>query len=198
MGGLVHLGMSYLAGILSKNSIETILRPKHHRKKQEIVMTTTQNVNIGSTNLLVSLLRSTATGNLGFQVTWAVLRIGASLLMIHNGLDKLADVQGFATGVVATIGLPYPVFFTYCAAYTELFGSILLALGLFTRVNAAFLLLTMFVAVYFHLKADGFKIPPLETASLYGTIFLFFCVNGGGAFSLDAGLVRWLMQQKDG
>ena len=50
--------------------------------------------------------------------------------MIHNGFSKLADVQGFASGVVSFIGLPYPVFLTYCAAYAEIVSSILLAVGL--------------------------------------------------------------------
>jgi putative oxidoreductase len=159
-------------------------------------MTATQNANSPrSGSLLSSLLQSTATGSTGFQITWAVLRVVVSLLMIHNGLDKLADVDGFATNVVAKIGFPYPVFFTYCAAYTELIGSILLALGVFTRLNAAFLLLTMIVAVYFHLKVDGLKIPPLETASLYATAFLFFCINGGGTFSVDTILAKLMQRQ---
>jgi hypothetical protein len=30
------------------------------------------------------------------QIVWAGTRVGMGLLMIHNGLDKLADVAGFA------------------------------------------------------------------------------------------------------
>ena len=136
-------------------------------------------------SILGALFKSDATDNILVQFTWLIVRATVGLLMIHNGLDKLGDVQGFADNVVAFIGLPFPVFFTYCAAYAEVIGAVLLALGLFTRLDAAVLLVTMLVAIYFHLKADGFKIMPLETASLYALLFLFFLSSGGGRFSMD-------------
>jgi len=58
------------------------------------------------------LISNTPDGAL-FQVFWLAVRLAAGGLMIHNGLDKLADVQGFADNVVSFIGLPYPVFFTF-------------------------------------------------------------------------------------
>ena len=105
--------------------------------------------------------------------------------MIHNGIEKLEDVPGFAENVVAFIGLPFPILLTYCAAYAEIVGAGLLALGLFTRLSALSLVVTMLVAIYFHVKMDGFVIAPLETASLYGLSYLLFAVNGGGLFSVD-------------
>lgn len=117
--------------------------------------------------------------------------------MIHNGLDKLADIQGFAANVVTYIGLPYPVFFTYCAAYVEVVGAILLILGFLTRLNAAALLVTMLVAIFFHIKGNGFKVTPLETAALYASFYLFFLVNGAGKFSIDALLWQRLNPDSD-
>ena len=155
-------------------------------------MTTTSS----NDSILGALFKSDATDNTLVQLTWLIVRAAVGLLMIHNGLDKLGDVQGFADNVVAFIGLPFPVFFTYCAAYAEVIGAALLVLGLFTRLDAAALLVTMLVAIYFHLKADGFKIMPLETASLYALLFLFFLSNGGGRFSLDA-LVAPLLSSKE-
>lgn len=142
--------------------------------------------------LLSALVQSTMIENRAVQIVWAIVRVVVGLLMIHNGFSKLADVQGFADGVVSFIGFPYPVFFTYCAAYAEIVGSILLALGLLTRLNALILLFTMLIAIVFHLKKDGWQIPPLETASLYAMWFGFFLVNGGGLFSLDTAIARWL------
>lgn len=147
-------------------------------------------------SLLGSLFKSDATDNTILQLTWLIVRATVGLLMIHNGIDKLGNVQGFAENVVAFIGLPFPVFLTYCAAYAEIVGSILLVLGLFTRLDASVLLVTMLVAIYFHLKADGFKIMPLETASLYALLFLFFLSSGGGRFSLDA-LIAPLLGSKE-
>ena len=148
-------------------------------------------------SLLSVVLQSNLTSNLLFQITWLTVRILASLLMIHNGLDKLADIPGFANNVVAAIGLPYPIFFTYCAAYIEIIGSILLALGFLTRFSASFLFTTMLVAIYFHLKIDGLEIRPLETASLYALIYSFFAVNGSGLFALDTGLDRLLTNSEN-
>lgn len=141
-----------------------------------------------SSSLLPSLLKPSITENIGLQATMLVVRVVVGLLMIHNGLDKLSDVQGFADNVVSFIGLPFPVFFTYCAAYVEVISSILLILGLLTRANALALLGTMGVAIFFHLKGDGFQIPPLETASLYALIYLFFTVFGAGRLSADAAI----------
>ncbi len=144
-------------------------------------MATTQTNN----SLLAAIFQSNSSDNILFQIVWLIVRILASVLMIHNGIEKLEDVPGFAENVVAVIGLPFPLLFTYCAAYAEIIGAGLLALGLFTRLSALSLVVTMLVAVYFHVKVDGFVIPPLETATLYGLTYLFFAVNGGGLFSID-------------
>jgi putative oxidoreductase len=152
-------------------------------------MTTSANSN----RWLTLLFQSTSDTSTGFQVALTILRVVVSSFMIHNGLDKLADVQGFATNVVANgMGLPFPVFLTYCSAYAEILGSILLILGLLSRPAALALVFTMGMAIYFHIRVDGLKIRSFETATLYGCAFLFFLVNGGGQYSLDAFIARQL------
>jgi putative oxidoreductase len=126
------------------------------------------------------------------QSAWATLRVVAGLVMIHNGLDKLADIPGFADAYVRVIGLPFPIFFSYCAAYTELIAAPLLALGLFARPAAAGLFGTMSVAMYHHVLVAGFSIPYLELSMLYAACFLFFTINGAGLFSVDALLLSLL------
>lgn len=144
-----------------------------------------------NSSFLQTLLSSNTTGSVSFQLFWLLIRLIAGALMIHNGLDKLTDVQGFADNVVSFIGLPFPVFFTYCAAYVEIISAVLLIFGLLTRLNALALLGTMAVAIFFHIKADGLQIPPLETASLYAGFYAFFLVNGPGKWSLD----HWITNQ---
>lgn len=156
-------------------------------------MTAIQNKN----SLLSNLLSSSLTDNNTLQIALLIVRVSVGLLMIHNGFSKLADVQKFADNVVSFIGLPFPVFFTYCAAYTEIVGSILLVIGLFTRLNALGLLFTMGIAILFHLKKDGLQVSPLETASLYGLFYLFFLLKGGGKYSLDALLAKGLSKNED-
>ncbi|MEM8637253.1 MAG: DoxX family protein [Cyanobacteria bacterium P01_G01_bin.54] len=145
-----------------------------------------------SPSLIQRLFASSSSEDTLFQALWLLARLVAGGLMIHNGLDKLADIQGFAENVVTFIGLPYPVFFTYCAAYVEVGCAALIILGLLTRLNALLLLGTMGVAIFFHLKANGLVIPPLETASLYATLYAFLLINGSGRLSLDALIAKKL------
>lgn len=60
--------------------------------------------------LLVSVLRHDSVPPRWSQLGWTVLRVVAGLFMIHNGLDKLADIEGFAAAYVEVIGLPFPSF----------------------------------------------------------------------------------------
>jgi putative oxidoreductase len=135
--------------------------------------------------LLFAALRSNLSPNYWSQATWTVLRVVAGVVMVHNGLNKLSDIQSFADAYVSVIGLPFPIFFSYCAAFTETIAAPLLAIGLFTRPAAAGLFTTMLVAIYHHVLVSGFNIPYLELSALYAACFLFFTVNGGGLFSAD-------------
>jgi putative oxidoreductase len=147
------------------------------------------------TKLLLSTLHSDTTSSLWGQSGWAILRVVAGLVMIHNGLDKLADIEGFAESYVKVIGLPFPIFFSYCAAFAELLGSPLLALGLLVRPSALILLSTMLVAIYHHILVAGFSLSYLELSTLYAGCFAFFALNGGGSLSLDHVLGNWLSHQ---
>ncbi len=124
--------------------------------------------------------------NTAFQISWTILRVVAGTVMIHNGLDKLANIESFAQAYVAYLGLPFPITLSYLAAFTELLGAPLVALGLFTRPAALGLFFTMLVAMYHHVKVAGLSIPYLELSALYAATFLFFLVNGAGQFSVDA------------
>lgn len=53
----------------------------------------------------------------------------------------------------------------------------------------------MGVAMYHHILVAGFNIPYLELSAVYAACFLFFTINGGGAFSIDALLERWFTRQ---
>lgn len=138
------------------------------------------------------LLRPNTGTNYASALTWTVLRLVVGIMMIHNGLDKLSDIEGFADAYVRVIGLPFPIFFSYVAAYSELIGAPLLALGLFTRPAALALFSTMAVAMYHHILVSGLNLSYLELSSIYAACFLGYAVNGGGLFSLDALLGGWL------
>ncbi|TYQ31589.1 DoxX family protein [Pseudanabaena sp. UWO310] len=130
------------------------------------------------------------------QASLLLLRVVLGTVMIHNGFDKLADIPSFAEAYVEAIGLPFPIFFAYCAAFTEVIASPLLALGLFTRPAALGLFATMLVANYHHILIGGFSIPSIELSSIYAVSFAFFVIYGGGKYAIDTllanALTKWL------
>ncbi|MBD2102197.1 DoxX family protein [Leptolyngbya sp. FACHB-261] len=153
-------------------------------------MTTAQRPTLVFTGLLQSDVAASTVG----QLAWAVLRVIAGTVMIQHGLEKIGDIQGFADAYVSAIGLPFPIFFSYCAAFAELIGAPLVILGLFTRLGSLALLGTMSVAIYHHLLVAGLNLSYLELSLLYTGCFAFFLVNGGGRFSLDALIDAWLVR----
>ena len=118
-----------------------------------------------------------------------LLRLSIGGLMIHHGQEKLADPQQFANTYVASLHLPFPLFFAYAAGISELIGSWLVIFGLLTPVGALALSGTMSVAAYQHISTAGLNIYVLELVLLYlgGSLALLF--NGPGRFSFDAGIV---------
>lgn len=139
-----------------------------------------------------SLFKPNVNANFLSQTTLAILRVVVGIMMIHNGQDKLADIENFARAYVEYLGLPFPIFLSYIAAYTELIGAPLVAFGLFTRFASLGLFSTMCVAMYHHISVAGLSLPYLELSAIYGAVFLYFTVNGAGLFSTDALIANWL------
>lgn len=142
--------------------------------------------------LLTTLLKPTVTPNFWSQTAWAILRATLGIMMIHNGLDKFADIESFSHAYVEVIGLPFPIVFSYLAALTETIGAPLLAIGFLTRPAALGLFSTMCVAMYHHILVAGLNLTYLELSAIYAACFLMFAVNGAGLFSTDALIANWL------
>lgn len=145
-----------------------------------------------TTALLTKVFKPSLLSGFWTQTTWAILRTVVGIMMIHNGLDKLGDIQSFSQAYVEVIGLPFPIFFSYLAAFTEVISAPLLAIGLLSRFAAFGLFGTMCVAMYHHILVAGLNLPYLELSAIYAACFLFFTVNGAGLFSTDALIVNWL------
>jgi putative oxidoreductase len=118
-----------------------------------------------------------------------LLRLSIGVLMIHHGQEKLADPQQFANTYVASLHLPFPLFFAYVAGFSELIGSWLVIFGLCTPLGALALTGTMTVAAYQHISTAGLNIYVLELVMLYLGGSLALLLNGPGRFSFDAGIV---------
>ena len=117
--------------------------------------------------------------------THALLRIGAGLLYMEHGLQKLFGMFGGMDGAGATVTL---VSQFGLAGVLETFGGLLLVLGLLTRPVAFVLAVEMLVAfLQFHLPRGGV---PLQNGGelplLYMLVFLFLGGHGAGRASIDA------------
>jgi putative oxidoreductase len=113
----------------------------------------------------------------------SIVRIVAGLLYLQHGLAKFFNFPVPFPG-----GQPAMLTLYWFAAIIEVFGSLLLILGLFTRAAAFIMSGEMAIAYFYvHMPRGGFF--PLanggEPVILYCFIFLYFFVAGGGAWSLD-------------
>ena len=117
----------------------------------------------------------------------AVLRIVTAYLFMAHGTAKL-------------FGMPYQKMFdglqvmslTGLAGILEVFGGLLILIGLFTR-PAAFVLCGFMAVAYFmaHGSQGNVLLPLLnggELAVLYCFVFLYFVFSGPGAWSVDVAL----------
>ncbi|HET7469891.1 MAG TPA: DoxX family protein [Gemmatimonadales bacterium] len=116
--------------------------------------------------------------------THATLRIGAGLLYMEHGLQKLFGLfggmgpNGGTVQLLSQFGL---------AGVLETFGGLLIVLGLLTRPVALVLALEMLVAFFqVHFPQGGFPIQNRgELPLLYMLVWLFLVGNGAGPFSMD-------------
>ncbi len=120
---------------------------------------------------------------------WAVagltaLRVGAALLFMEHGAQKLFGLLGGINGKGATAS--FPSLFGV-AGPIELFGGLLVLLGLFTRPVAAIMAGEMLVAyLKVHFPRGAWPIRNMgELALLYLLVWLFFALHGPGPVSLD-------------
>ena len=119
--------------------------------------------------------------SLGFLI----LRLAIGTMLIHHGFEKLDNIENFAEAFVKPIHLPFPIFMSYIAAFSEIGGSILLMTGLGVRLGGLAILGTMSIAIYHALAINGFNIYLLELLVVYWGGAAALVLNGGGQFSID-------------
>lgn len=111
---------------------------------------------------------------------YALLRIMSGALFLWHGSQKLLGFPKAAPDA--------PAFILYVAGPIELFGGILVAIGLFTRWSA-FLCSGLMAAAYWMAHGRNHLLPVMnegEMAVLYCFVFLFISAHGSGIWSVDA------------
>jgi len=123
-----------------------------------------------------------------------LLRLCVGIMLIHHGYEKLANIENFADAFVRPLHLPFPIFLSYIAAFSEIVGSWMLIIGILTRLGALAILGTISVAIYHAIVINGFNIYLLELLVLYWGGAACILLNGGGKFSLDYVVLRYLIK----
>ena len=126
-----------------------------------------------------------------------LLRVITGTVLIHHGYEKLANIENFADAFVRPLHLPFPIFLSYLAAFSEIGGSWLLIIGLATRFGALAIMGTISVAIYHALVTSGFNIFLLELLLLYFASSSCIALSGPGNFSIDEVIIRILKSEED-
>lgn len=143
-----------------------------------------------------SLSRTAAEGLLPsaarLSAALAVLRVIVGTVFLAHGAQKVF-VYGFAgvIGAFEGMGLPFAGIVGPAVALLEFFGGLALIAGLFTRLAALGLAITMLGAMVLVHLPGGFFLPEgVEFAlTLFGAA-VTLALTGPGAISLDAAVAR--------
>jgi putative oxidoreductase len=110
-----------------------------------------------------------------------ILRIVTAILFIEHGTQKLFGIP------TPQYGMPEAFTLLWFAAVLEVFGGLLILVGLFTR-PVAFILSGQMAVAYWMAHAPKSPFPALnggDAAILFCFIFLYLVAAGAGAFSID-------------
>lgn len=136
-----------------------------------------------STYIMKAKFLNSAPLSLDFGLLLLRLVIGG--LMAHHGWDKLAKVLDGNMAFADPIGIGnYPSL--YLTIFAEFVCSLLLVLGLFTRLAVIPIIITMLVAILVVHAADPLQVKELAIIYLGANLALFF--TGPGKISIDSRL----------
>jgi len=113
-----------------------------------------------------------------------LLRCGLALVFVYHGYPKLFGKTAVFVSAFQRLGLPS--YFVYIAGAIEVFGGLMLLLGLYTPVAAVLLLLDMGAAMWKYNFNEGiYAVREYELPLVLGLAALTLATTGAGPFSLD-------------
>jgi len=112
------------------------------------------------------------------------LRVALGIIFFYHGYPKLARMGAGMQGLFVQHGLPG--YFVYIAGVLEVFGGLLLAVGLFTRIAALLLAIEMGVAIWkVHSSGGYLAVHNYEFQLALLTACFALATVGAGMISLD-------------
>lgn len=112
-----------------------------------------------------------------------ILRLGAGLLMINHGYDKLIHYGTMHNEFINFMGIGKSLSLAL-VIFAEFFCSMFLILGLFTRLATIPLIITMCVALFQAHNAEVFG--KGEMPALYLVVYVVLLLIGPGRVSVDS------------
>ncbi len=124
-------------------------------------------------------------------------RITVGWVFLWSGWGKLNNLPQVTENFIGW-GIPFPHFFTPLTSGIEFIGGLFLLLGLFTRISAGALGVTMIVAIK---SAKWPDVDSLETLLgfdefEYLALFLWLAIAGAGRLAIDELLERWFRRAR--
>ncbi len=122
------------------------------------------------------------------DLAYLIVRVTAGLMLIPHGWVKVNTLGvGRVTGMLANYGTPIPGAFAYVIMALETIGAVMIAVGLFTRVVAAMLVVEFAVIIFVAHWPKGYSVGAggIEYPLMWGLILVAIMLRGGGPWSLD-------------
>jgi putative oxidoreductase len=135
-----------------------------------------------------------ATEGINRDVGLLIVRVGVGIMFMTHGGPKLFGGPDYweAIGEVGmgNLGIHFlPVFWGFMAGFTEFFGGLCIALGLFTVPFSMLLVINLIVATNSHFaKGEGLAVASHAIEAAF--LFLGFIFMGPGKYSLDHKLFK--------
>jgi putative oxidoreductase len=116
---------------------------------------------------------------------WAalLLRLELGVLFILHGRPKLGSGKQETIGLLSSKRVPFPHLVVLGLGLLEVFGGVLLILGLLTRLVAVLIAIEMFVAAWF-ISGKGF-VRGADWPFTLATSLAALALLGSGHFALD-------------
>ena len=111
-----------------------------------------------------------------------VLRVGIGAMLLGHGVGKMVDLFSGSRDFPDPLGIG-PTLSLFLAAFAEFVCSILVILGIKTRLSAMPIVIAMLVAAFVYHVDDPWE--RKELGLLYAVPFLMLVITGGGRFTLD-------------
>jgi len=117
------------------------------------------------------------------SISLLILRVGVAVMMLVHGIPKLQMLFSGDIQFPGVMGMS-PTFSLTLAVLAEVLCSVLILIGLFTKVAVIPLIITMLTAVFLIHGGDPFATQ--ELGILYLLVYSALLMLGSGKFSIDA------------